>query len=55
MGVVSVVVACLDDLDVGIGQFRLLGELLAQEVEGNIQVAVEEPTHQSQGKHIAAL
>ena len=53
--VVSVVVACLDDFDVGFGHFRLLGELLAQEVEGDIEVSVEEPADESERKHVAAL
>ena len=53
--VVSIVITRLDDLDVGLCHTRLLGKFLAQEVEGNLQVAVEEPAYQSQGKHVAAL
>ena len=55
MGVVTIVVTRLDDLDIGFGYGRLLGELLAQEVEGHVEVAAEEPAHESQGEHIAAL
>ena len=53
--VVSVVISGADDLDVGIGNRRLLGEFLADEVFRNLQVAVEEPAHQTYGEHVAAL
>ena len=53
--VVSVVVSGLDNLDVGICHSGFLGKLLAQEIESDFQVAVEQPAHQSQGKHVAAL
>ena len=53
--VVSVVVSGLYDLYVGFSYAWLLGKFLSQEVEGNLQVTVEEPAYQSEGKHIAAL
>ena len=55
MSVVTVVITGLDNLDVGLGQFRLLGELVTQIVECYLQVAAEEPAYQTQSKHIAAL
>ena len=51
----AVVVARLYHLDVSFSNLRLLGKLLFQIVESDVQVAVKEPAHQSQGKHIAAL
>ena len=53
--VVSVVVAGLDNLDVGFCQLGLLGEFLPEEAEGDVEVAVEEPAHEAEGKHVAAL
>ena len=53
--VVTIVITSLDHLDVGLGNGGLLGELLAQEVEGHVQVAAEEPADQTQGEHVAAL
>ena len=55
MGVVTIVVACLYDADISLGDGRFLGELLAQEVEDNLQVATEQPAYQTDGKHVAAL
>ena len=55
VGVVAIVIASLNDTDVGLGDGRLPGELLAQEVVGHIEVAAEEPAHQSESEHIAAL
>ena len=55
VGVVSVVVAGLYHLDVGLGQCGFLGKLLAQIVERHVEVAVEEPAHEAEGKHVAAL
>ena len=52
VGVVSVVVACLHHLDIVLGNGGLLGKLLLQEVGYQRQVAVEEPAHQTQGKHV---
>ena len=53
--VVAVVVTCLNHLDVSFGYGRLLGKLLAQEVESYVKVAIEEPAYEAEGKHIAAL
>ena len=55
MGVVSVVVSCMNDFDVGFGHFGLFGEFLADEVLGNLQVAVEEPAYEAHGEHVAAF
>ena len=55
MCVVSIVVTCLDNLDVGLCNGRFLRELFLQEVECNVQVAVKEPAYKSQSKHVAAL
>ena len=41
MGVVAIIVTGMDHLDVGFSNGRLLGELLAQEVFGDREVAVE--------------
>ena len=45
----------MDDADIRLGNSGFLGKLGAQEALGNGQVAVEEPAHQSEGKHVAAL
>ena len=55
MCVVSIVVTCLNHLDVGFSHTRLLGKLVLEEVERNVQVAVEEPADQSEGKHVTTL
>ena len=55
VGVVSVVVTSLDHLDVCLSDGRLLGELLAQEVGYEVQVAIEEPADETQGEHVTAL
>ena len=55
MGVVSVVVTSLNHLDIGICHTWLLGKFLAQEVVGDVEVAVEKPTYKSEGEHVAAL
>ena len=51
----SIVPTSLDDLDVGLGNGGLLGKFLAQEVGNEVQVAVEEPADQTQGKHVTAF
>ena len=53
--VVTIVIASLHHLDVVLGNLGLLGKLLLQVVGHQRQVAVEEPAHQTQRKHIAAL
>ena len=53
--VVAIVVARLDDADVGLCNGRLLGKFLLEVVERHVQIAVEEPAHESEGKHVAAL
>ena len=55
MSVVTVVITGLDNLDVGLGQLRFLGELVTQIVECNLQVTAEKPAYKTQSKHIAAL
>ena len=55
MGVVTVVVASLNHLDVSLSDGGLLGKFILEEVEHQVQVAVEEPAYQSQCKHIAAF
>ena len=55
MCVVSVVIACLNHLDVGFGDGWLFGKLLTKEVESHLQVATEEPAYEADGKHVAAL
>ena len=55
MGVVSIVVSCLNYLYIILGNLRFLGEFLAQEVGYKIEVAVEEPAHYTESKHVAAL
>ena len=55
MGVVSIVISCMDDLDICPGNFGLFGEFLADEIFGYLQVAVEQPAYQAYCKHIAAF
>ena len=53
--VVAVVVAGVHHLDVVLGYLRLLGELVAQEILHQRQVAIEEPADNAQGEHVAAF
>ena len=53
--VVTVVVASLDYLDISLSNSGLLGKLILEEVEHQVQVAVEKPANQSQCEHIAAF
>ena len=55
MGVVTIVKASLNNLDIVLCYLRLLGELLTKEVCNEVEVAVEKPAHYSQRKHVAAL
>ena len=55
VGVGPVVVSGLHHPHVALGQSRLLAELGLQKVVHQPQVAVEEPAHQPQGEHVAAL
>ena len=51
----AIVVASLNHLDITLGDGGFLGEFLTQEIVHQIQVAVEEPTNQSQSEHVTAL
>ena len=51
----SVVVACVHNLDVQLGHLRLACEFLTQEVLDKRYLAVEEPAYQSKRKHVAAF
>ena len=53
--VVPVVPTGVDDFDVGFCHFGLLGKFLVDKVFRHFQVAVEQPAHQSHGKHVAAF
>ena len=55
MCVVTIVVSCLYYLDISFGQSRLLCKLLLKVVGRHVEVAVEEPAHESQCKHVAAF
>ena len=55
MCIVSVIVSSLNNLNVCLGNARLLGKFLLQEIKGNIQIAVEEPAYQTERKHVATL
>ena len=55
MGVVSIVVTCLDNFDIGFCHTCFLRELLFQIVECYFQVTIEEPANQSQCEHVTAL
>ena len=55
VGVVAIVISCLHHLDVVLCDGRLFGKLLAKEVCNETEVAVEEPAHQAQREHVAAL
>ena len=55
MRVVAIVVASLNHLDIGLSDGGLLGKFLLEEIEHQVQVAVEEPADESQGEHIAAF
>ena len=50
VGVVSVVPTGLDHLDISLCDGGLLGELIAQEVAHEVQVAVEEPADEAKGE-----
>ena len=52
MCVFTEVVSVVEHLDVRLGDGRFPGELLAEKLFGNRQVAMEKPAHQSQRKHI---
>ena len=43
MGVVAIVITCLNHLDVSLGDGGFLGELLFQEISHEVQVAVKKP------------
>ena len=53
--VVAIVVAGLDDFDVGVGHSGLFGEFVAQEVLGGGKGTVEEPADEAESKDVAAL
>ena len=53
--IVSVVVTCLNHLYISLCDARFLGKLVFEEVERDFEVAVEEPTYQTEGEHIAAF
>ena len=55
MGVGTVVISGSDDLDVGFRDGGFLGELLPEELCHEVEVAVEEPAHESHSKHVAAF
>ena len=55
MGIVSVVIACLDNLDISFSNGWLLSKLLLEEVSDKVEVAAEQPAHQTKRKHVAAL
>ena len=55
VGVGTIVVACFHDADVGLCHGRFLGKLLMEELLHQADLAVEEPAHQSEGEHVAAL
>ena len=51
----AVVVTCLYNLDVSLCHARLLSELLLEEVERDVQVAVEQIADKAQSEHVTAL
>ena len=51
----SVVVSCLDDLDICFSYCWLLSKLLTKEVGNEVKIAAEQPAHKTERKHIAAL
>src|SRR3712207_9398857 len=53
--VVAVIVARVDHLNVVVGYLWLLGELVAEEVLDETEVSVEQPAHDTEGKHVAAF
>ena len=55
MGIVSVVISCMNDLDICFGYFGLFGEFFADKVFGYLQITVEQPAYQAYCKHIAAF
>ena len=55
VGVMAIVITSLHHLDIVFCNSRFLGKFLAQEIGNEAQVAVEQPAHQSQRKHVAAL
>ena len=55
VGVGTIVVSGVDDLDVGLCHPGFLGEFLLEEVGHKGEVAVEEPAYESECKHVAAF
>ncbi len=55
MSIVSVVETCVNHLDVVLGDLRLLGELLSQEILNESDIAVEEPAYDTESKHVSTL
>ena len=55
MRIGPVIISGLDNLYIGFCHGRLFGKFLTQHVERNLQVAVEQPTHQSERKHVTAF
>ena len=53
--VVTIVVATLDDQLVGLIDCRLVGKFRLEELQRGFHGAVEQPAHQTQGKHVTAL
>ena len=41
MGIMAIIITCLNDLDVGFCNIEFLGKFLAKEFEGNLQITVE--------------
>ena len=53
--VVTIVVAALNHLGISLVDGRLLGKLVFEHVQCSLERAVEQPAHQAECKHVAAL
>ena len=55
MGVVSIVITSLHHLYIIFSNLWLLCKFITQEVGNQVKVAVEQPAHDAEGKHVTAL
>ena len=55
MGVMGIVVAGMHHAYVGLSHLGFLAKLMVQELFGEFKIAVKQPAHHSQGKHVATL
>ena len=52
MGIRTKLVACIKYLHISLSYLRFLGKLVTQQFLADLDIALEQPAHKSQGKHI---